>query len=80
MGDAGEYSLAGWGAWLKHKGPAGCSARCQAWLNGWLLSVDSHEIARISVQIGDLCFHSEKSVSAFCGGGPPVTWKTSALN
>ena len=86
VGDAGGYSLTGWGAWLKllawlkHKGPAGCSAGCQAWLNGWLLSMDSQETARLSVQTGDLCLHNEKSVNAFWGVAPLTIWKTSTLN
>lgn len=80
VGDAGGYDLTGWVAWLKHRGPAGCSVGCQAGLNGWLLSMDNQETARLSVQTGDLCLHNEKSANVFCGGVPHVTWKTSTLN
>lgn len=65
---------------MKHKDPAGCSAGCQAWLNRWLLSMDSIGTARLSVQTGDLCLHNEKSVNAFRGVVLPITWKTSTLN
>lgn len=74
----GGYSLSDWGIWLKHKGSAGCSAGCQTWLSAWLLSMDSQETARLSVQTGGLCLHNE--VSVFCGVVPSITWKASTLN
>lgn len=54
----GGYNLSGWGTWLKHKGSAGCSAGCQPWLSGWLLSMDSQETVSLSVPTGDLCLHN----------------------
>lgn len=83
---AGGYNLTCWGAWLKlpawlkHNGPAGRSAGCQAWLNGWLLSMGSQKTVRLSLHTGDLYLHNEKSVSAFCGIVGSITWKTSTLH
>lgn len=56
-----DNNLTGWGTQLKHKGSAGCSARCQAWLSGWLLSMDSQKTASLSVPTGELCLHNEIS-------------------